>query len=143
MRLRILWLPLAAAWVVFLARGFGGVPALGPLFDLGSGIWAHRPHRVDGGRIPGLRQPVHVAWDRAGVPHFFAESEEDLYRAQGFVMASQRLFQMDLSTRSTAGRLSEWVGDRTRKLDEFNVRFGMRDSAERTLRKFLEDRSRE
>jgi penicillin amidase len=94
------------------------------------------PAEVD---LPGLRSPVEVAWDQAGVPHFFAEDEADLYRAQGFVMASQRLFQMDLATRQTAGRLSEWVGNKTLKSDRFYVSLGLRESANETLERFIRD----
>lgn len=86
-----------------------------------------------------LKAPVTVAFDKSGVPHIFADHEEDLYFAQGYLMASQRLFQMDLMTRITDGRLSEWFGERTRSRDDFFVRFGMRESARRTLKKFSEN----
>jgi len=53
---------------------------------------------------------VRVVRDRAGVPHIHAASQEDLFFAQGFVQAQDRLFQMDLWRRSVQGRLSEVLG---------------------------------
>ena len=60
--------------------------------------------------ISGLTAPVRVARDRWGVPHIYAESQNDLFVAQGFVQAQDRLFQMDLWRRSAQGRLSEVFG---------------------------------
>ena len=58
----------------------------------------------------GLSQPVRIVRDRWGVPHIYARNERDLFFAQGFVQAQDRLFQMDLWRRSTQGRLSEVLG---------------------------------
>src|SRR5579872_4957646 len=46
--------------------------------------------------LPGLQQSVTVVRDRWGVPHITAQNEHDLFFAQGFVQAQDRLFQMDL-----------------------------------------------
>jgi len=54
--------------------------------------------------------PVRIVRDRWGVPHIYAESQDDLFFAQGFVQAEDRLFQMDLWRRSAQGRLSEVLG---------------------------------
>jgi penicillin amidase len=59
----------------------------------------------------GIREPVEVVRDRHGIPHIFAGSARDLFFAQGFVHAEDRLFQMDLVRRAAAGRLSEVLGD--------------------------------
>jgi len=60
--------------------------------------------------VPGLSAPVRVVRDRRGVPHIYARSRDDLFLAQGFVQAQDRLFQMDLWRRSSQGRLSEVLG---------------------------------
>ena len=60
--------------------------------------------------ISGLSAPVRVVRDRWGVPHIYAQSQDDLFVAQGFVQAQDRLFQMDLWRRSVQGRLSEVLG---------------------------------
>lgn len=138
-RLAWIWPVLAVAWIVFLAKGAGPLPPLGPLLDFHSGVWRHSDFQWHDQNIPGLKQPVQVAIDKAGVPHIFAENEDDLYVAQGYIMASQRLFQMDLSSRSTAGRLSELVGPRLLPMDRFFVRFGMRQLAMKRLNEFMSD----
>ncbi len=60
--------------------------------------------------LTGLSAPVRVVRDRWGVPHLYAASQRDLFVAQGFVQAQERLFQMDLWRRSVQGRLSEVLG---------------------------------
>jgi penicillin amidase len=60
--------------------------------------------------IGGLAAPARVVRDRWGVPHIYAETQDDLFLAQGFVQAEDRLFQMDLWRRSVQGRLSEVLG---------------------------------
>lgn len=61
-------------------------------------------------KLAGLRAPVSVYRDERGVPHIVASNEHDLYMAQGFVTAQDRLFQMDLFRRLVWGRLSEAFG---------------------------------
>ncbi|MEA2077775.1 MAG: penicillin acylase family protein [Candidatus Marinimicrobia bacterium] len=58
-----------------------------------------------------MTAPVEVYRDEYAVPHIFAETEEDLYRAVGYVMAQDRMWQMDLIRRGTTGRLSEIFGE--------------------------------
>jgi len=60
--------------------------------------------------VPGLTAPVRVVRDTWGVPHIYAQNDADLFFAQGFVQAQDRLFQMDLWRRSAQGRLSEVLG---------------------------------
>ena len=62
-------------------------------------------------RIEGLEKTVKVYRDVHGIPHIYATSEHDLYMATGYVMAQDRLWQMDLLRRVTLGRLSEIFGD--------------------------------
>jgi penicillin G amidase len=60
--------------------------------------------------VAGVTAPVRIVRDRWGVPHIYARSRDDLFFAQGFVQAEDRLFQMDLWRRSVQGRLSEVLG---------------------------------
>ncbi|HLB53924.1 MAG TPA: penicillin acylase family protein, partial [Gemmatimonadales bacterium] len=95
----------ALSWLGF--RGAGRLPPLGPFLDPANGIWAlartaEFPRRSEA-RIPGLAAPVQVSYDDRGVPHVFAENEEDAWRAQGYLLARDRLFQMELQTRSASG----------------------------------------
>ncbi|MEZ5105521.1 MAG: penicillin acylase family protein [Draconibacterium sp.] len=61
-------------------------------------------------QLSSLTGDVKVYRDNHGIPHVYATTEEDLYRAVGFLMAEDRLWQMDLLRRVTQGRLSEILG---------------------------------
>ena len=61
-------------------------------------------------RLPGLEREVQVVRDRWGVPHIFAQSAHDLFLAQGYVMAQDRLWQMDMWRRAAEGRMAEILG---------------------------------
>src|SRR5574341_2340492 len=80
--------------------GVGPVPPLGPLLDPWNGVWsaagnAELPARATAS-IPGLSREVEVRYDDRGVPHIFAQNELDAYRALGYVVARDRLFQLDI-----------------------------------------------
>jgi penicillin amidase len=60
--------------------------------------------------VPGLSEPVEILVDRWGVPHVYAESRDDLFVAQGFNAARDRLFQIDFWRRRGLGLLSEVFG---------------------------------
>jgi penicillin amidase len=67
--------------------------------------------RIDGDiNVPGLRQPVEVIRDSWGVPHIYARNADDLFFAQGYVMAQDRLWQMEMWKRTRQGRLAEILG---------------------------------
>src|SRR5580698_4217553 len=61
-------------------------------------------------KVHGLQQTVRVQRDHWGVAHIYAQNEHDLFFAQGFVVAQDRLFQMELWKRSGQGRLAEILG---------------------------------
>ena len=58
-----------------------------------------------------LEKNVKVSRDKNGIPTVEAENDSDLYKAQGYIHAQDRLFQMDLARRQASGRLSEVVGE--------------------------------
>jgi len=89
---------------------------------LGGGyLWLRRSLPMSEGDVvvAGLQAPVDVVRDVRGVPHIFAASEPDAYRALGFVHAQDRLWQMDFLRRLGMGRLSEAVGEATLPIDRF------------------------
>ena len=61
-------------------------------------------------KVHGLHQPVRVQRDKWGVAHIYAADTHDLFFAQGFVAAQDRLFQMELWKRAGQGRLAEVLG---------------------------------
>ncbi len=75
---------------------------------------------IDGAiRVEELRRPVEVLRDKWGVPHIFASSAEDLFFAQGFVAAQDRLYQMEIWRRMGSGELAEVFGPDYVERDRF------------------------
>ncbi len=70
-------------------------------------------------RLAGLREAVEVLRDRWGVPHIYAKNAADLFFAQGFVVAQDRLFQIDWWRRLGAGELAEVIGEQAVEADRF------------------------
>ena len=60
--------------------------------------------------VPGLHKPVEILRDRWGVPHIYARTAHDVFFAQGYVAAQDRLFQMEIWRRAGEGRLAEVLG---------------------------------
>jgi penicillin G amidase len=117
------------------ARGAGPIPPLGPVLDPVRGAWALAasaglPDRAQG-RIRGLRADTHVLYDDRAVPHIFAASETDAWRALGYVTARDRLFQLDLQARAGGGTLTELLGAQALRADRATRALGMGRAAER------------
>lgn len=62
--------------------------------------------------IPGLRQPVEVIRDRWGLNHIYAQNEDDLFMAQGYLAAKDRQFQFEIWRRRATGTVAEILGPR-------------------------------
>ncbi len=73
---------------------------------------------------PALADSVNIHWDQRGVPHIFAAHEMDALFALGWLHASERFFQMDLTRRFAQGRLSELLGSLTLGADKDQRRIG-------------------
>ena len=128
----------ALAGLLFIGfRGFAPAPPVGPFLDPVHGVWAvARGAGLDGretARVPTLGADVRITYDDRGVPHIFATSVEDATRALGFVVARDRLFQMQLATRAAAGRLTELAGARALEVDRAQRSLGLPWAAERKL----------
>ena len=85
-------------------------------------------------RLPGLSAPVAVRRDEHGVPHIEAANVADLLAAQGWVTASDRLWQMDMARRLPAGEAAEVLGSALVRHDTRERVLGMRDVAARLVR---------
>ena len=84
--------------------------------------------------VQGLHEQVRIVTDEWGVPHIFAEDEEDLFFACGFIHAKERMWQMDLSRRAGFGRLSEILGKSALSQDKILRNFGLKEA---TLNDYL------
>lgn len=98
------------------------------------GWWAIRRSLpvLDGSvSVSGLKDVVMIERDHWGRPWIRAKSVDDLVTAQGYVMAQDRLWQMDLLRRAAAGDLAEIFGEVALSFDKENRTLGMRQAAER------------
>jgi penicillin amidase len=83
--------------------------------------------------VPGLEQPVEIRRDKHGIPHIYAGSQADLFRAQGFVHAQDRLWQMEQNRRIARGTLAELFGEAALEADRFSRIVGFLRAAEAEL----------
>jgi penicillin amidase len=83
--------------------------------------------------VEGLSAPVNVTRDVHGVPAIEAANLEDLFFAQGYVTAQDRLWQMDVMRRFGSGELSEILGEDTLKIDREQRILGLRAAAKKSL----------
>lgn len=135
--------------VYVLNRSWGPAPALGNFLNPFTGFWqngekqsATRSDMVL--KLDSLREEVIIRFDDTGVPHIFAKNDFDLYYAQGYVTARDRLWQMDLQIRAASGRLSEVLGPATLELDKRSRSLGMGYGAEANMKMTMSDpRSRD
>ena len=85
--------------------------------------------------VNGLKSSVEVIRDTWGVPHIYAQNADDLFFAQGYVMAQDRLWQMEFNRHVAAGRVSEFGGKATLKDDILLRALGLRRTAEADVQK--------
>jgi len=78
-----------------------------------------------------LQQPAEVIFDNYGIPHIYAQSDEDAFRMLGYVQASDRLFQLELLRRVGGGRLSEILGKDLIPADKYIRTVGLNENAKR------------
>lgn len=79
--------------------------------------------------LKGLEETVSIYFDDFGIPHIFAENEQDAYKALGYVHAQDRLWQMELMRRIASGRLAEIFGQELVKTDKFFRGLGIEKAA--------------
>ncbi|MGK7390844.1 MAG: penicillin acylase family protein [Candidatus Cyclobacteriaceae bacterium M2_1C_046] len=122
------------------------VPPLGKFLDPFHGFWQNADENAlpfpDEVKLEGLKESVTIVYDTNYVPHVFASNNEDLFYAQGYLMAQNRLWQMEFQIMAAAGRLSEILGENERILefDRLQRRKGMVYGAERSAEKMYEDK---
>ncbi|NEU08604.1 penicillin acylase family protein [Flavihumibacter sp. R14] len=129
--------------VIVLNSKLGDIPPLGKFLDPFHGFWQNAEPRDLGKnqelRINGLKGKVEIRFDDQMIPHIFAENDHDLFLAQGYITAKDRLWQMDFQTRFAAGRLSEVIGDKAIELDKYQRRMGMPFGAENMVKAMQKD----
>ncbi|WP_138431389.1 penicillin acylase family protein [Fodinibius saliphilus] len=127
-----------------LSVPLGPAPPLGKFWNPQSGFWANTQNTIRANQQisihnNALSDSVTVAFDQHQIPHIFASSSHDLYFAQGYITARDRLWQMELQTHAAAGRLSEILGPRTLQYDRYQRHIGMGFAAEQALDELMND----
>lgn len=135
---------LALAAAIFWGLHFrhGLFPPLGKLLNPFAGFWRNGERPDPSLKVlvlPGLRDRVDIVWDARRVPHIFARNDHDLYFAQGYVVARDRLWQMEFQALYAAGRLAEVFGPAALDTDRLQRRLGMVWAAEKAARAMAED----
>lgn len=128
-------------WV--LKTKFGDIPPIGEFLNPVTGFWQNAESKniipTENLQLKGLHDKVIIRYDEHRIPHIFAKNDHDLYFAQGYVTARDRLWQMDIQTRSASGRLSEIVGPKALEIDQYHRRTGMVYAAENALKGMLKN----
>ncbi|HKI27136.1 MAG TPA: penicillin acylase family protein [Candidatus Sulfotelmatobacter sp.] len=118
----VLWLSVALLLLLAGAAGYAWFAAESALPQLDGQL-----------QVADLSAPVTVTRDSHGVPAIEAANLDDLFFAQGFVTAQDRLWQMDVMRRYGSGELSEILGDEMLKLDREQRILGLRAAAKKSL----------
>ena len=122
-----------------------GLPSASTLLDPADGLYrtarsAHPDADTTRLVLSGLDKPVTVVRDNRHVPHIYAESDRDAIIALGYVVAQDRLFQLDFLPRVASGRLSEAFGKRAVEMDRGLRQMGMEWGAQRNLERLRDDK---
>lgn len=137
---KIIGLSLAILLVVlvfFLNKPLGALPALGRFLSPTHGFWKStviKENRNTVLELDCIKGKATIVYDEICIPHIFAENEEDLFYAQGYAEAKDRLWQMEFQMHAAAGRLTELVGEKALELDRFSRRIGLVRAAKTSLR---------
>lgn len=134
----ILLIGLALLYFLYNPQTIGStsIPPLGKLLNPYSGAWQNAETDYADFSInnEAVSAEVKIVFDDRMVPHIYAENLQDALFAQGYVEAYHRLFQMDLSTRSSDGRLSEILGEKLLAYDQKQRRLGLAFAADNAVK---------
>ena len=129
-----LWPLITGILIIYcLSIPLGSVPALGPLLNPATGFLQNGNN--DQLPVPkGLfTQPVEIVLDNHLIPHIFSQNDEDLYRAQGYIHAAHRLWQMEFMSYVASGSVSEIIGEKALEFDKSQRQKGIARAAKRTV----------
>ena len=120
----------------------GPLASFGQLLNPYSGVWKMTHNDFE--NLPKnmklkLKNNVRVEFEASGIPHVFAENDEDLYFVQGYLQARDRLWEMDFFSRVASGRLSEVFGSKTLPIDETFVQLRIPEAAEASQKVMMAD----
>ena len=122
--IKILFLLFVVCFALHLLNNkIGSIPPPGKFLDPFNGyISSSNNQEISKINILELKESVDVVWDENWFPHIFAKNDKDLYMVQGYIVASDRLWQMEFQTHAAAGRISEIIGEEGLEYDRFQRR---------------------
>jgi penicillin amidase len=131
--------------IILLSIPIGSLPVLGMLLNPYTGFTQNARYSQLASQqkinFTELKEDAEVQYDSSFIPHIFAKNDHDLYYLQGYVEASDRLWQMDMQARTGMGELSEVVGEKTLENDRLMRRIALRYTAEELVKQFEKDGS--
>src|SRR5512147_51166 len=110
------------------------IPVIIVLAGLGAGLWfvVNPWPQVDRTEVmPGISDQVKIIRDQWGIPHIYAQNEQDLLFAQGYVHAQDRLWQMEVNRRLAAGKMSMILGGFSLDADKHMRTLGLHRAAQK------------
>ncbi len=114
------------------------IPGLLRILSPSHGLWQNYDDeyftKSESISLSGPNSEIRVYFDDRKVPHIFADTDEDVLFAQGYIVASQRLWQMDFLSRVAEGTLSEVFGKPTLKNDLMMRKYGLKYGAEQAIK---------
>lgn len=120
------------------------IPPVGPFVSPFSGFWQNAeslsdyvPQKLE---VPEMKGKVKILFDERMVPHIFADDLKDAAFAQGYVTAKFRLWQMDMVSRVSGGRLAEVLGNDLLENDKLQRRRGMVVGAEKAVQAWQQNK---
>ncbi|MEO5681247.1 MAG: penicillin acylase family protein [Chitinophagaceae bacterium] len=133
----VLAIELIMGLIFLLTTRFGNIPPLGDVLNPATGFWNNAELESQSKKIVvqvhKTNKPVTVQYDLSAIPHIFGSNDYDIYFGQGYVTARDRLWQMDMQSRTAAGRMSEVQGEQGLDRDEYYARIGLLYAAEKSL----------
>ena len=118
-----IWIIIAALWLLLLFIPWQGVPPLHKFLLYPNSVlqveMQDETKTLSNSRFPGLN----ISFNERGVPHIFAETEEELAFGMGISHAKDRQFQLEMLMRTVKGRLSEVVGTEGLESDRWWIKF--------------------
>ncbi len=87
-------------------------------------------------KVKGINNEISIYRDQYAIPTIYAENDDDVYFALGYVHAQERLFQMDLTRRAGEGRLSEILGSKTIAFDKMFKTIGLMKVSEEAFKRY-------
>ena len=88
-------------------------------------------------KLAGMKEEVAIHFDEFGVPHIYAQNEEDAYHALGYIHAQERLFQLEMMRRVGSGTLAELLGPDVVEIDQFFHTLGIPKHAKESTKALL------